>query len=60
MMRVFLLLGLVTYSQAYPDYYSFGDSDFKQHTFGPADWDLIRCKDVDDCVSWNSVLCCRR
>lgn len=37
---------------AYPDYFTYGESDFGSNTFGPADWDLVRCRNVKRCVSW--------
>lgn len=50
-MKVLHLLSIVVPAYAYPDFFTFGESDFKEDTFGPEDWDLVRCKDVDDCVS---------
>lgn len=50
-MEVLLLFLLIASAHGYPDFFTFGDTDEDNDTFGPADWDLVRCRNVNDCVS---------
>lgn len=34
------------------DTFTFADTDQANHKFGPADWNLISCNDVDSCPGW--------
>lgn len=32
------------------DTFTFGDTDWKNHVYGPKHWDKVECDNVEDCV----------
>jgi len=33
------------------DRFNYGVSDFEAHDYGPKDWNMVECNDVETCVS---------